>query len=165
MRNLFHRENEACRSFREALGELPVSGAAQMSAEEWLGELAEDAEHAGGCEACREALEQFAETRRALAGMQLPEAGPWFTRRVMAAIAVREKEEEADGVWISVRRLAPRLVAMSALLLVLGGSWAVEQTRKDRAGLDRQDGDTVFDSSRMPTWYDDGMGTLSEARP
>jgi len=166
MGNLFHRENEACRSFRDALEEWPVSGAAQMSAEEWLGELpAGDAEHAGGCGACRETLEEFAETRRALAGMQLPEAGPWFTTRVMAAIAVREKEEEADGVWISVRRLAPRLVAMSALLLVVGGSWAVEQTRKDRAKLDRQDGDIVFDSSRMPTWYDDGMGTLNEARP
>ena len=97
--------------------------------------------------------------------MALPKAGPWFTARVMAAIAAREKEEEIDGVWISVRRLAPRLVALGALLLVVGGSWSVQQTRKDRASLDRQDTDIVFDSSRMPTWYDDGMGTINEVRP
>jgi len=50
MGNLFHRENETCRSFRDALEELPVNRGRQMSAEEWLGEvLAEDAEHAEAC--------------------------------------------------------------------------------------------------------------------
>ena len=166
MGNLFHRENETCRSFRDALEELPVNRGRQMSAEEWLGEvLAEDAEHAGGCAACREALEEFAETRQALAGMPSVEAGPWFTARVMAAIAAREKEEEIDGVWISVRRLAPRLVAVSALLLVVGGSWAVEQTRRDVAKAEGRNGDIVFDSTVTPAAYDDGMGTLSEVRP
>lgn len=166
MGNLFQRESKACRSFRDALEELPVKGGAQMSAEEWLTDLpVQDAEHAGGCEACREALEEFAETRQALAGMPLPEAGPWFTARVMGAIAAREKEEETDGVWISVRRLAPRLVAASALLLVVGGSWAVQQTRREVATTNGRSGDIVFDSSAAPTWYDDGMGTLNEVRP
>lgn len=166
MGNLFQRENEACRSFRDALEELPVKGGLQINAEEWLGELpAEDADHGGGCAVCREALEEFAEARRALAGMPSVGAGPWFTARVMAAIAAREKEAEIDGVWISVRRLAPRLVALSALLLVVGGSWAVEQTRRDVAKADGRIGDMVFDSTVAPAMYDDGMGTLNEVRP
>jgi hypothetical protein len=166
MGNLFQRESKACRSFRDALEELPVKGGARRSTEEGLAELpSQDAAHAGSCEACWGTLEEFAETRQALAGMPLPEAGAWFTTRVMAAIVAREKEEEADGVWISVRRLAPRLVAVSALLLVVGGSWAVQQTRREVAKADGRSGDMVFDSPAAATWYDDGMGTLSEVRP
>jgi hypothetical protein len=105
MGNLFHRESEACRSFRDALEELPVKSGAGMSAEEWLAELpVQDAEHAGSCTACREALEEFAETRRALAGMPSVEAGPWFTARVMAAIGAREKEEEIERIAAGGRR-------------------------------------------------------------
>jgi len=165
MGNLFQRESESCRSFQDALDELPLKGDARMSAEEWLSELpAEDAAHAGNCEACREALEEFAETRDALAGMKSPEAGPWFTARVMAAIAAREREEEIDGVWISVRRLAPRLVLVSALLLVVGGSWAVQQTRRDVATAEGRNAELVYDSAAAVS-YDDGMGPLSEVRP
>jgi hypothetical protein len=166
MGNLFQRENKDCRSFRDALDELPVKGGARTNAGAWLGELpAEDAAHAGSCEVCREALEEFAETRNALSAMKAPEAGPWFTARVMAGIAAREKEEEIDGVWISVRRLAPRLVAVSALLLVAGGGWAVEQTRRDVATAEWRNADIVYDSSAGPVSYDDGIGTLHEVRP
>jgi len=84
----------------------------------------------------------------------------------MAAINAREQEEEArDGVWISVRRLAPRLVALSALLLVLGGSWALQLRKTEGMNVERRGGDMVFDSSATPTWYDDGLGTTSEVRP
>lgn len=167
MGNLFNRENKDCRSFQNAMDELPVKGNARMSAQECLEELpAGEAKHAGECEACRTALEEFAETRNALAGMVLPEAGPWFTSRVMAAIAAKQREDEVqDRVWIGVRKLAPRLVAVSALLLVVCGSWAVEQSRKEVATADGRGGDMVFDSSVTPTWYDDGLGTINEVRP
>jgi hypothetical protein len=156
-----------CQRFLDALEDLPLSGNSRKSAEEWRAELPEaDEEHAGSCEACRMALEEFAETRNALVGITVQEAGPWFTARVMAAITAREREEEArDGVWISVRRLAPRLVALSALLLVLGGSWALEVRKLDRLNAERRGGDIVFDSSVAPTWYDDGLGMISEVRP
>jgi len=108
----------------------------------------------------------FAETRNALVGMTVQEAGPWFTVRVMAAIGAREREEEArDGVWISVRRLAPLLVALSALLLVLGGSWALQLRKSEGINAERRSGDMVFDSSIAPTWYDDGLETTVEVRP
>ena len=167
MGNLANRDEQKCRRFLDALEELPPSGGTRKDVEEWRTELpAAEEEHAGSCEACRTALEEFAETRNALAGIAVEEAGPWFTARVMAAINAREKEVEArDGVWISVRRLAPRLVALSALLLVLGGSWALELRKTEGLNAGRRAGDLVFDSSVAPTGYDDGLGMTSEVRP
>jgi len=166
MGDLMHRESGDCQKLLEALEALPVESGARLSAEEWRAELpAEEAAHAVGCEGCQRSLEEFAETRNALAGMKVQEAGPWFTARVMAAIAAKEREDEAqDGVWIYVRRLAPRLVAFSALLLVLGGGWALQQRNTDLTSTEHR-GDMVFDSSTTPTWYDDGLGAMNEVRP
>src|SRR5882672_4186405 len=138
MGNLLNRDEENCRRFLDAVEELPPSEGTRKSAEEWRDELsAAEEEHAGRCEACRMALEEFAETRNALVGM--------------AVIGAREREEEArDGVWISVRRLAPRLVALSALLLVLGGSWALQLRKSEGINAERRGGDMVFDSSVAP---------------
>lgn len=164
MGNLLNRDEANCRRFLDALEELPLSGGTRKSAEEWRAELPEaEDEHAGRCEVCRTALEGFAETRNALTGVVAHEPGPWFTARVMAAINAREEKE--DGVWISVRRLAPRLVAVSALLLVLGGSWALELRKTDGLNAERRSGDMVFDSSVAPTSYDDGLGMTIEVRP
>jgi hypothetical protein len=167
MGNPLNRDERNCRRFLDALEELPLSGGLQKSAEERRAELPEAEDmHAGGCEACRMALEEFAETRNALSEAAVQKPGPWFATRVMAAINAREQEEEVrDGVWISVRRLAPRLVALSALLLVLGGSWALELRKSEGMKVERRSGDMVFDSSVTPTWYDDGLGTTSEVRP
>jgi hypothetical protein len=164
MGNLLNRDEANCQRFLDALEELPLSGGTRKSAEEWRAELPEtEDEHAGRCEDCRTALEEFAETRNALTGVAVHEPGPWFTARVMATINAREEKE--DGVWIGVRRLAPRLVAVSALLLVRGGSWALELRKTDGLNAERRSGDMVFDSSVAPTWYDDGLGMTIEVRP
>ena len=64
MGNPLNRDEQNCRRFLDALEELPLGGGLRKSAEEWRAELpeAEDV-HAGGCEACRTALEEFAETQ------------------------------------------------------------------------------------------------------
>jgi len=167
MGNLVNREHEACERFRDALDALPVGGNARRSAEAWREELpVAEARHLDACANCRTALEEFAETRAALAGMSVVQPGPWFTVRVMAAIASKEREEESrEGVWVSVRRLAPRMVVLSALLLILGGSWAMQERNRELANRGGNGGDMVFDSSSSPTWYDDGMGAVLEVRP
>jgi hypothetical protein len=123
-----------CELFLSELEGLP-SGAAESA---MLAQLPLSArEHAAVCASCEAAVRDFVETRRALGGMQesLPEAGPWFTRRVMREIAAQEQalEETQDGFWASVRRLAPRMVAFASLLLMLGGTWAFEERRAAQA--------------------------------
>jgi len=127
-----------CEWFLNALEDLPAGGSISATPEVLLSKLPVGAsEHAPHCAECRAALEDFAETRQAFLGSASKGAvpGPWFTARVMNAIASQEheREERQEGFWIGVRRLAPRLVALATLLLMLGGTWAFQERRAHRA--------------------------------
>ena len=125
-----NREVRGCQEFREELEALPLKNT--ESALDGLS-LA----HASGCAECREAAEDLALTRAALQplGELSPEPGPWFATRVMAAIAGRESEMDlSDALWVSIRRLAPRLVAVCALLLLLASTWTYQLRRVEIAG-------------------------------
>src|SRR5208283_816027 len=115
MANELDLKNSDCRRFLEQMETRPAN---------------DGSGHAEVCADCRAALEDLVATRRALEPMSAPvaEAGPWFVTRVMAAIRARENEQEErrNGVWIGIRRLAPRLVALCALVLVLGTTWAYQ---------------------------------------
>lgn len=165
MGNLLHRENESCQWLRNALDQLATRG--ETTVEDCLDELpGAHREHAMACVGCRELVEEFVEVRRALAPMAatLPEPGPWFLVQVMSAIASKEQEVR-DGVWLSVRRLAPRLVAVSTFLLLIGGSWALEQRRYESRQAEKRTGDYVFDASASSSWTDDGISAGYEVRP
>lgn len=117
-----------CEEFFVELERLPLETPSSRTAEEWRASLTEVARaHAVSCTECGSALEDFAETRGALgmARERLPEPGPWFVARVMATIRA-EAEEQKNGVWLGVMKLAPKLAALAALLLVLGGTWALQ---------------------------------------
>jgi hypothetical protein len=123
-----------CEKTLDELERLPLEGDGLVSGEKLLELLSvESRAHAARCLGCRAAVEQFAEARdllRPLSEMQA-EPGPWFVTRVMAAIEVRERDEEREGVWANVRRLAPRIVAFCTLLLVLGSTWAIHVKQKE----------------------------------
>jgi len=126
--------NMRCEDFLSELENIPVDGPATR---ELLAEVLEEARrHASECANCAEAVRVLAETREALAGMKAgqTEPGPWFVTRVMRAITAKEEEieESRNSVWLGVRRLAPRMAAFAAVLLVLGGTWAMELRRTDR---------------------------------
>lgn len=126
-----------CEWFLNELEMLPKDGPEATCTENLLERMTAAArEHVLGCASCDLALRDFADTRQLLESVKegLPGAGPWFTTRVMAAIRGKEAEIEElrNGVWVSVRRLAPRLVAFAALLLLLGGTWALQVRRAER---------------------------------
>ncbi len=158
-----------CEEFLNELEQLP-GDATLATAHALRGLPAPMRAHGQACADCAAALEDFVETRKALAPMKalLPEAGPWFAKRVMANISAREDEidERANGVWISVRRLAPRLAAIAVLLLVIGGSWAVEIRRAEQSRERQvQPVDSLFEGSgNTPVNYDI-IASVSEEQP
>lgn len=156
MTNELEMRNSECRRFLEKLEGLARSDAEGATAPSVLAQMSSEARgHAKVCEDCKLAVENLVETRRALQPMSagVAEPGPWFVTRVMAAIRVRESEleERRNGVWLSVRRLAPRLVALCTVLLVVGTTWAVQLRREDiarRAALGSAE--SVFEAVRAP---------------
>lgn len=163
-----------CQQFLDELEGLPVEVNGETTLESVRASLVGAArQHAGECANCRESLEEFAETRRMLRRLAqpAPEAGPWFVKRVMGAIAAKENEldERRTGVWTSVRRLAPRLAAVGAVLLMLGGSWAYEQNQAEKMRLEQtKPAEGLFGApSSSPNSNDDVIASVrvDEARP
>jgi hypothetical protein len=124
--------------------------------------------HTAVCAECQAAVQDFVDTRQALAAMaeNLPQAGPWFTARVMRAVAAQEKEieERQNGFWVYVRRLAPRMVAFATLLLMLGGTWAFQERRAATRVQGAQMGSVESIFERTPTTppNDDIIATAHE---
>jgi len=159
-----------CQDFLETLEELPVEVTQGESRVEWLSLLPEGARaHALRCASCEGAWHDFLETRSALAELKegLPEPGPWFVARVMASIRAQETEieERKNGVWTSVRRLAPRLAAFAAVVLVLAGTWAMEVRRAESTRQrDRRPVEGLFETVPSTQANDDIVASTYEVR-
>jgi hypothetical protein len=85
--------------------------------------------HASECQDCGDAVDELIASRTLLSALpRQAEAGPWFVPRVMAAIAARESElRRSVDTWVIVPKLARRLTWVSALALVLAGTWLLGQ--------------------------------------
>jgi hypothetical protein len=104
---------------------------------EWFVDSLEDAtngetlpaasrKHVTTCVQCETAWNEFKESQELLSALarKAPAASPWFGPRVMAAIAAREGEmRKTLDAWSFVPKQAARLTWVSALALVLAGSW------------------------------------------
>jgi hypothetical protein len=157
-----NREVRGCQEFREELEALPLKNTESVLA----GLSPASLEHASGCTECREAAEDLALTRAALQplGELSPEPGPWFATRVMAAIAGRESEMDlSDAVWVSIRRLAPRLVAVCALFLLLASTWTYQLRRVEIAGPPQvASNETVLEPGQSAPLNDDVLINATE---
>jgi hypothetical protein len=167
MRELPMGEQIDCVWLQNQLEDLPPGDVGSASA--LLAQLPEEARtHAAACAECRAAVQDFVDTRQVLAAMSenLPQAGPWFTTRVMRAIATQEREveERQTGFWVYVRRLAPRLVALATLVLMLGGTWAFQERRAATRAQGGQIGPTegIFEAVPTAAPNDDIIATAHE---
>ena len=170
MHNPLERVNAGCQEFLDELESLsPETQGTELT--KLLDSVsARVRQHGDACESCRQAAIDFGATREALQGLKAAgrEERPWFVTRVMSAIRSREKEieERREGVWISVRRLAPRLVALCAVLLIIGSTWAVHLRRTDQARRAQvRPVEALFEVGPSIAANDDVMISAGETRP
>jgi hypothetical protein len=162
-------QNAGCERF---LDEIELAPGELTLREELLAEVSvQSRRHAESCTNCTNALMELIATREALRPMreETVEANPWFATRVMALIAAHEKEidEQVNGVWIFVRRMAPRIVAFCALLLVVGSTWALQLKKaEERHRTSTQAAEGLFYTAPTTPVNDDAMSIVGgEPRP
>ena len=115
MWNPLKTSSNECQRFRESLEEMACGEAPPVAARE----------HASACKDCTAAVDELAASNELLSALPRQAAvGPWFAPRVMAAILARESElRRSIDAWTIVPKLARRLTWISALALVLAGTW------------------------------------------
>ena len=163
------QESSGCQEFREELEVLPLKVNMGSELRMLLEEMSPGSrKHASKCADCREAADDVALTRSALRplGEVSAEPGPWFATRVMTAIAGRESEMDLrDAVWVSIRRLAPRLVAVCALLLLLASTWTYRLRQMEIVGRTQTgSADTVLEPGQPAPLNDDVLLSTTEGR-
>lgn len=152
MWDLKRPDDDDCSRFRDSLEEIASGGASR-----------EMLEHSATCEDCAAAAEELLESRELLRALPR-ESSPrmaWFAPRVMAAIAAREAElRQSFDAWSVVPKLAMRLTWISALALMLAGTWFLERSNvPSRPAIDIT-GEPIQHTA--PLTNDDVLLSLSE---
>jgi hypothetical protein len=161
---------ENCERFREQLEAVQLIGNERVARNELLMKMGSEFRgHAEVCGTCLDAVDDLVETHNLLQSgtneTMASEPGPWFSSKVMNAIAAKENELElSEGVWQNVRRLAPRLVAVCGLLLVLAGTWAVQVRRNYEARQIALPGESLFEPTPSAALNDDVLLTVEAHR-
>jgi hypothetical protein len=122
MLSLFVRKKKACSTFLDMLNDSVETATLQ----EFLDAAPQHRAHASACEDCRIAAEEFLAARALLSALpsQAELSRPWFASNVMAAIAARESQvRRLATAWTVVPRLASRLACISALAILVAGTW------------------------------------------
>ena len=115
-------------------------------------------EHLSDCVACRTLADELFASRALL--RRLPEQaatpGPWFTARVMAAIAARESNlQRTVEAWTVVPQFAARLTWISALALLLAGTWFYEAPKPAAKPGNESTIESLFDITPNSAAQDD----------
>jgi hypothetical protein len=167
MRNLLNRRSAEC----ERLQDLLESSAADMfggSIEELAKSLpAEGRVHFADCGRCHEALQDLLATRELLLGAIAPakDGGPWFAKRVLSAIAARERELAfPPSAWSMVPRFASRLAWASAIVLVAGSTWLYQRSTPStiRQPAAASSPEYLFEAPAPPMNQDDVLSSMAE---
>jgi len=166
MQKLLNRRRDEC----ERLQDLLESSAADVlggSIEELVESLpADERVHFADCRTCREALQDLLATRELLLGAVAPaeDGGPWFAKRVLSAIAARERELAFPAsAWSMVPRLASRLAWASAIVLVAGSTWLYQRSSSSRIRQPAASSqEYLFEAPAPPMNQDDVLISMAE---
>ena len=167
MRKLLHRRRDECERLQDLL-ESSAAGEPGTSIEELVASLpAGGRTHFAECRSCREAAQDLLTTRELLAVAVAPaeDGGPWFAKRVLSAIAARERELTFRvTVWSMVPRFASRLAWASAIVLVAGSTWLYQRstpsTIRQPAAASAQE--YLFEAPSPPMNQDDVLISMAE---
>ncbi len=114
--------------------------------------------HLSDCTECRTVADELFASRALLQRMplQAAEPGPWFATRVMAAIAARESNlQRSLEAWTVVPKLAARLTWISALALLLAGTWLYQGPKSAPKTGNGSSVETLFDVAPASAAQDD----------
>lgn len=131
MWNLLKKSGEKCGKLRDLLEESaaarPEAASVEQLSPDWP---AAERAHIDACADCLEAANDLLTTRRIFKGVasHTEMDRPWFSARVMTAIAAREREvTETASTWLAVPRFASRLALASGALLLIASTWLYER--------------------------------------
>lgn len=127
---LLEKHGKQCSEFTARLEDAAVVAPGATDIEELLESAPELRGHASSCSSCRAAAEDILASRALLAALPSSAAqpGPWFARRVMAAIAARTAElSSAADTWTFLPKLAARLTWASSIALLLASGWLYQR--------------------------------------
>jgi hypothetical protein len=168
MRNLLNRRRDECERLQDLLESPAAADMLDGSIEELVESLPADGRaHFADCRSCREALQDLLATRELLLGAVAPakDGGPWFAKRVLSAIAARERELAFPAsAWSMVPRFASRLAWASAIVLVAGSTWLYQRsapsTIRQPAAASSQE--YLFEAPAPPMNQDDVLISMAE---
>jgi hypothetical protein len=152
MLSLFGRKKKACSTFLDTLTHtVNIATLEEFSASASPQQRA----HASACEDCRIAAGEFLAARALLGALpsQADTPRPWFASKVMAVIAARETEvRRLASAWTVVPRLASRLACISALVILVAGTWLYRKPVSAPPGQTATEAsvESIFESSPPP---------------
>lgn len=125
------KNNEECGKLRDLLEDSAAARPGTARIEELTGGWsATERGHLAACRLCQMAAQDILATREIFKGIGSlrGQSRPWFSTRVMAAIAAHERElAERASTWLAVPKFASRLALASAALLLLTSTWLYER--------------------------------------
>jgi hypothetical protein len=149
LRMLSKRKNEnECGRLRDALEN--VADVAALSPAQQR--------HLTACPVCQAAADEIFMGRILLREMASVAAtpAPWFAPRVMAVIAAREAElRQSLEAWAAVPRLAARMTWVTAMALLLAGTWLYRAPKSTPPASGQATIESLFDSPQSPSAQDD----------
>jgi hypothetical protein len=154
MWNLRRKQNLECSALRDALENASGVSALPPALRE----------HLSTCPTCRVLAEEFTGARTLLSALPSRRYEPsnWFISRVMAAINARENElKHSLETWNLIPRLAAKLTWVSALALLLAGTWLYERPKAATHQNDVTGGESLFESP-SPGTPDDLLSSVVE---